>query len=47
MVSALLVHGLHYLSRKLLGHADRATRIDLDDRRSLPGWPVGLTLNGA
>ena len=29
---------------RLLGPLDRASRLDLDCRQNLPGWPVGLSL---
>ena len=32
---------------RVLGPLDRATRLDLDNRQTLPGWPTGLALNPA
>ena len=43
----MLLSLLAALIARVLGPLDRATRLDLDDRHTLPGWPVGLAPRAA
>ncbi len=38
----MLFCSLAALLARLLGPLDRATRLDLDNRHAMPGWPIGL-----